>query len=145
MQEGDMDQLSMFGDDETGARSRHPTARHGTYSTYLSGCHCWECRKAYARYRREWAQRQRDHAHRYTEYLELQHGRCSICGTNQPGGTRLHRGRFALDHDHDTGRVRGLLCHRCNLGLGFFNSADLLVAAVSYLAAPPLGIMHDTG
>lgn len=140
-----MDQLSMFDDSEAGARSRHPTARHGTYSTYLSGCHCWICKKAYAHYKREWTQRQRDHAHRYAEYLQLQDGRCAICGTGEPGGTRLHGNRFALDHDHDTGLVRGLLCHRCNVGLGYLNTPELLAAAAEYLRFPPLGSsMQDT-
>ncbi len=59
--------------------------------------------------------------------LEAQDGRCGICG-EQPGHT------LCVDHDHVTGRVRGLLCRECNHMLG--NARDniaTLHAAVSYL------------
>lgn len=50
---------------------------------------------------------------------------CAICGDPGPGH---------LDHDHDTGRVRSLLCERCNLGLGLFRDRpDLLRAAADYV------------
>jgi len=52
-----------------------------------------------------------------------QRGRCAICGNSEK---RLH-----LDHNHLTGAVRGLLCNRCNLGIGHFadDYARLLKAA----------------
>lgn len=55
-------------------------------------------------------------------------GLCDIC--NQEGGKKgLH-----LDHCHETGRIRGLLCIRCNLGLGHFNDdPERLVKALAYL------------
>jgi hypothetical protein len=60
-----------------------------------------------------------------------QHSVCRICGTDNPGG----RGKvFSVDHDHQTGKVRGLLCHHCNVGLGNFkDSIDILKKAISYL------------
>jgi hypothetical protein len=45
--------------------------------------------------------------------LESQGGACP-CGASEPGG----RGTWHIDHDHATDRVRGLLCHHCNTGLG---------------------------
>ena len=62
--------------------------------------------------------------------LELaQNGRCAICG-----GPPTGRGRLHLDHDHVTGRVRGLLCSACNTGLGGLkDDPSLLHAAIDYL------------
>mgnify|MGYP000933626974 CR=1 FL=1 len=42
-------------------------------------------------------------------------GACDICGTDSPGG---RYGRWHIDHDHETGKVRGLLCSPCNTSLG---------------------------
>lgn len=45
----------------------------------------------------------------YDQLVELQEGRCGICGTEPPEGQRL-----VVDEDHDTRAIRGLLCPRCN-------------------------------
>src|SRR5438094_9480440 len=45
----------------------------------------------------------------YEEMLAKQGGVCAICGAPPPEGTSLH-----VDHDHETGEVRGLLCFPCN-------------------------------
>lgn len=65
--------------------------------------------------------------------FRLQGGVCAICGAAPRVGMR--RGLY-VDHDHATGRVRGLLCHGCNIGLGGFrdNTASL-AAAARYLEA----------
>lgn len=53
----------------------------------------------------------------YDLMLELQEGGCAICGmTPEKNGKRL-----AVDHDHETGKVRELLCSRCNKTLGTLN------------------------
>lgn len=67
----------------------------------------------------------------YDKMFAEQDGKCAICGTARPRG----RGRrFHVDHCHDTGAVRGLLCSGCNTGLGHFeDSVDRLHSAVSYL------------
>ena len=65
----------------------------------------------------------------YGEKLSDQGGVCGIC-RKAPLAAR----RLAVDHNHKTGRTRGLLCTRCNMGLGFFkDDLALLGAAVAYL------------
>lgn len=69
----------------------------------------------------------------YEELRLAQDGRCAICGTDQPGG---RWGTFAVDHDHLTGRVRGLLCFRCNRAMGLLqDDAGIASAIAVYLAA----------
>jgi hypothetical protein len=67
----------------------------------------------------------------YNLLRALQLGKCAIC--NQiPTNTAL-----SVDHDHTTKRVRGLLCNRCNMGLGYFqDSQHLLGRAIKYLEIP---------
>jgi hypothetical protein len=65
----------------------------------------------------------------YNARLQQQNGVCAICE-----GPSLKHKRFSVDHDHDTGAVRGLLCIKCNVGLGSFkDNADELLKAVAYL------------
>jgi hypothetical protein len=55
---------------------------------------------------------------------------CAICGTDKPSD----RSGWHVDHCHNTGKVRGLLCHHCNMGLGRFrDDAELLQKAITYL------------
>jgi hypothetical protein len=66
----------------------------------------------------------------FEKLLESQGGACAICGTKEPKG----RGSFNVDHDHDSGKVRSLLCHHCNTGLGAFrDDARILAKAAAYL------------
>jgi len=70
----------------------------------------------------------------YEKMLEKQNGTCAICGATQ-ADARKHR--LHVDHCHDTGKVRGLLCSNCNMGLGKFqDDLQLLKNAVSYLENP---------
>lgn len=65
----------------------------------------------------------------YDALVETQGNRCAVCGDPPARGKRLH-----VDHDHTTNAVRGLLCSRCNQGIGFFRDApDLLKRAATYL------------
>jgi len=62
----------------------------------------------------------------YIMMVNERHGRCDICG-NTP--TEL-----CVDHNHTTGKIRGLLCINCNMALGQFNdNIKLLESAVQYL------------
>lgn len=64
----------------------------------------------------------------YNDLLEEQNGQCLICGETPEEP-------LAVDHDHATGVVRGLLCPQCNRGLGHFrDNIDYLQAAITYLA-----------
>ncbi len=59
--------------------------------------------------------------------FEKQGKRCAICGTNAAW-------RWDTDHCHSTKRVRGILCHMCNMGLGAFrDSQNALLEAARYL------------
>ena len=64
---------------------------------------------------------------RYLEMVEEQENVCAICG-------RTTETRLYVDHDHETGKVRGLLCQACNCGLGMFrDDFNLLKTAMEYL------------
>lgn len=67
----------------------------------------------------------------YESMLEKQNGRCAICPF-EFGTERMAIAR--IDHCHKTGAVRGLLCGRCNSGLGFFkDTVSRLESAIEYL------------
>jgi len=66
----------------------------------------------------------------YNTLLENQNNQCCICGNVAKENKYL-----AVDHDHITGRVRGLLCETCNVGLGSLkDSVEILYAAIEYLS-----------
>lgn len=69
-------------------------------------------------------------ASEYDELLQKQNGVCAICRKeNNRKGQRLH-----VDHEHTLGKVRGLLCNNCNLGLGYLqDSPDILLVASEYV------------
>lgn len=60
----------------------------------------------------------------YTKMLTEQNGLCKVCTDNQA---------VVVDHCHLTGKVRGLLCHRCNHGLHILDVPGLLELAQRYL------------
>ena len=69
----------------------------------------------------------------YDAMLAAQDSRCAVCDTMNPRGSS---GLFVVDHDHGTGCVRGLLCHRCNMAIGQLgDDPQLLRKAASYLEA----------
>lgn len=64
----------------------------------------------------------------YEQLVKNHENKCAICGA-PPKGKRLN-----IDHDHKTGRVRGLLCHDCNVLLGHAkDSTEVLERASEYL------------
>lgn len=65
----------------------------------------------------------------YDAMLMAQENKCLICGDPPTSGHNFH-----IDHDHKNGKIRGLLCGRCNMGLGLFrDNVDNLAAAMQYL------------
>jgi len=71
----------------------------------------------------------------YEKQMKLQNNCCAICGTNSNNTSGERKDwNFAVDHCHDTGKVRGLLCNQCNRALGLFkDDAALLEKAKQYL------------
>jgi len=66
----------------------------------------------------------------YNAMVLLQNNLCAIC--NKPSHRTLH-----LDHDHKTGKVRGLLCYACNTGIGLLkDDINYLANAIKYLTSP---------
>jgi len=63
----------------------------------------------------------------YDQMFKAQGGVCAICGEPQ-----LSR-RLAVDHDHEKGHVRGLLCSKCNFKLSVLDDADFVSKATEYL------------
>ncbi len=89
----------------------------------------------------------------YDAILAVQDGKCALCQAEKPGG----KGKWHIDHDHagtkhrgfprkgfnqcEAKHVRGLLCHRCNVSLGFYEKllARVGLARVTAYLAPPDG------
>lgn len=63
----------------------------------------------------------------YDAMLEAQGDACAFCGKTQ----EENRKNLAVDHDHDTGEVRWLLCNNCNAGLGYFQDSPAMLRKVA--------------
>lgn len=57
----------------------------------------------------------------YDSKLQEQNGACAVCGKTDPGSNQYSRQSFCVDHNHQTGEARGLLCHNCNRAEGLLN------------------------
>lgn len=113
-----------------------------------------KCKKCWSEYSREWNKKNPDkyvnsHLQRnygitlddYNVILASQHGVCAICGEIPEGPRNQRRGahlifkaRLVVDHDHATGKVRGLLCSTCNTGIGALKDDPATIrSALAYL------------
>lgn len=101
---------------------------------------CKECRKVFStKHKERLAEKDREYRLKnkfgltvpeYDNLFETQLGCCAICGVHQDSLSR----RLAVDHCHDSGKVRGLLCSNCNTGIGNLrDSIELLQKGVIYL------------
>jgi len=62
----------------------------------------------------------------YKKMLEEQDGACAIC--------TVRSDKLCIDHSHETGEIRSLLCRRCNMGLGYFGDDPVMLqSAIDYL------------
>jgi len=124
---GPDDTLRCAGCEEFLPKTSFATAGSGKWNAY-----CRPCYSHYSHDRRLRVTYGID-AVEYARLLSVQDGRCAIC-LKRPRKVRL-----AVDHDHRTQVVRGLLCSRCNHKLlgGANDSAVMLQRAASYLDAPP--------
>jgi Autographiviridae endonuclease VII len=67
----------------------------------------------------------------YDRLLKIQNGVCAICHKPE---THNRSKVLSIDHCHKTNKVRGLLCHRCNAGLGqFYDDTEIMKSAINYL------------
>ena len=109
-----------------------PVDRFSTAGAGRRNAYCKVCYSAYA-HDRMLRKTYGIDAGQYEQLLQQQDGRCAIC-LKRPRTRRL-----AVDHDHMTGEVRGLLCSRCNHKLlgGANDSPAMLYRAAAYLEAPP--------
>lgn len=100
--------------------------------SYCAVCACQKQRESRVRnysveQKRRWQRRSRYGLtdDQYKEMLISQRGKCAICG-DEP--QKLH-----VDHCHNTGAIRGLLCHRCNIRLGGWDDPQWRDAALNYM------------
>jgi len=73
----------------------------------------------------------------YIQMIDSQYNLCAICGKPEIAVDKRN-GKIkalAIDHHHESGRVRGLLCSKCNTGLGMFkDDIELFKAAIKYIS-----------
>jgi len=96
-----------------------------TNGRIANGQKCKECMRE-IRDNPEWKDRQRDNhlkrlygisAEEYDTFYREQGGVCAVC--KQESDASGKNSKLHVDHDHDTKKVRGLLCYRCNIALGY--------------------------
>jgi len=71
----------------------------------------------------------------YNEMFAKQNGCCEICKTHITQLNQTRKKHLCVDHDHETGKVRGLLCDKCNRGIGLLqDNKDIILNAYHYLS-----------
>ncbi|HEC62410.1 MAG TPA: hypothetical protein ENI27_09215 [bacterium] len=70
----------------------------------------------------------------YNAMLHYQNGKCAICECSETHTCNGKIKRLGVDHDHKSGKIRGLLCHKCNRALGLFqDNPELMKKAAAYV------------
>ena len=120
---------------------RNSSTSHGDFLHYTRGCRCALCRAANALYNRENRKKLgKDYvrncnlkcAHgltleEYNTKLTEQNGVCASCHKKEVGKNQFGLLPLAVDHDHSTGKIRGLLCMRCNRALGMLGDSETII------------------
>ena len=111
--------------------------KDGLYS-YCKSCTCGIQRDRRKKYGTEYYRNKRfikKYGINYSAYQQMlmeQDHKCLVCGIEYDENDRTTT--FFVDHNHSTGEVRGLLCQRCNTGLGMFqDDPAILQLAMNYL------------
>lgn len=127
----DLEDFHRSADRKDGRQTRCKSCEHESYKRRLA--------EDPERVRKAARESQRRHRRRraygmtneeFAEICDAQDGLCAICG-GEPGKLGL-----CIDHDHDTGEVRGVICTWCNSGLGHFrDNPEFLRLAAAYLEA----------
>jgi len=105
----------------------YPISNFSRMPSSSTGFHSWciDCARFIAYTRKL----KRDYDMSYDEYIKLveeQDNKCKICN--------IKTTRLVVDHDHNTGKTRGLLCGPCNSGLGMFRDSEtILASALNYI------------
>ena len=85
-------------------------------------------------YRKTWVRRYGITWDEYVNLYNFQEGKCVLCGMFGKLFAENKRDLLVVDHCHFTKRVRGLLCHSCNTGIGMLKeSPEIMMNAISYL------------
>ena len=125
--------VSEFGKDKNRRDGRYHTCRPCVRDYYVTKeKHARKARRPELR-ARELYKRYGLSVEAYATMVAGQKGMCAICSqtSDKP---------LVVDHDHVTGKIRGLLCGRCNLGIGLFDDDPIrLWTAMSYVASPRVG------
>ena len=70
----------------------------------------------------------------YAKMFHSQNGVCAICSNPETATRKGVIKALAVDHDHNTGKVRGLLCSECNIGIGKLKeNSNNFLSAIEYL------------
>ena len=107
----------------TRCKEEKPSTDYNKNKNYNDGlfCYCKDCQKD-TQYIRRYGVSKKE----VEQMIKDQDGLCALCGNNMENPR--------VDHCHETGKVRGILCNHCNVGLGhFFDNVKYLENAIHYL------------
>lgn len=106
-----------------------PCCRCGKIRDAIDGNHSGYCKDCL-----RWWRIEREFGLTQDQWETLLHQQDGVCVICDCPSAESHQGMLHVDHDHDTGRIRGLLCHNCNQSLGRWNhDPALLRRAADYL------------